>query len=105
MSKVTDNDPISSTEAAEAAPEELKQVVDETKEVVDAPVVPVSNKSLFLVLQIIMAASSSYLPNIRNQSYHQKPKLPQLKPYQNQPNRFPVKYRHQVTQSLLLKSQ
>lgn len=47
MSAVTDHDLISSTEAAEVATEEVKQVVDDSKEVVDAPVVPVSNKSLF----------------------------------------------------------
>lgn len=46
MSTVTDQDFISSTEAAEVATEEVKQVVEDTKEV-DAPVVPVSNKSFF----------------------------------------------------------
>lgn len=47
MSTVTDQDFISSTEAAEVATEEVKQVVEDTKEVVEAPVVPVSNKSFF----------------------------------------------------------
>ena len=46
MSTVTDQDFISSTEAAEVATEEVKQVVEDTKEV-EAPVVPVSNESFF----------------------------------------------------------
>lgn len=44
MSTITDQDFISSTEAAEVATEDVKQVVEDTKEV-EAPVVPVSMKS------------------------------------------------------------
>lgn len=45
MSTITDSNLVSSTEAAEVATEDVKQVVEETKEV-EAPVVSVSKNDL-----------------------------------------------------------